>query len=146
MNIKTPNTLPFEYLFDLFLRLIELNDFYWNLYLAFILAIVGWLISIEKPFNIQKKTILTIGFFLFASMNFRAIRDTYDRMIILFEQLTPMAEAIQFGDGNFTRFLNEFTIPERKSIGLATHILADIVVLVLIWYDKLLKKDKIPEK
>lgn len=76
---------------DLFLKGIDKLEFYWNFYVVFVIAIVGFYAKAEKPFSLKLRSILLCGYVFFAFMNVMALHSSYSFVQALQQDLMAKA-------------------------------------------------------
>ncbi len=110
-------------------KLTDWLNFFWNFYVAFTAAILGWVFSAKNPWPRAQKIVVTILFTAFVAVSLGALCRTY-------LALGPTTEALRSTWGTCTEF--QRAIVDRLSNRLwipqiGAHLLADCLVVYCIW-------------
>jgi hypothetical protein len=137
--------------FDVAISLGGVINTLWQFYLTVMVAIVaGLLFSKTQLKTSQQKTIATIAFVLFALFNLSVLSSTYEVFNAALEEVRAQAEK-----GDSADFKGESLRGELSTIAIApswvpvpiswipivVHVIADLVVLLLIWRNPLSSAD-----
>ena len=113
----------------------------WSLYIAILLGVVGFVASATKAMQSNTvKTIITVGFLGFASVNYLALEDVREQRVILIELAVESFE--ENSDPRIMSLIERGRPTDRHQLALF-HWLSNTVVIVLIWLlPSILKRTK----
>ena len=132
--------MEFQEALDLVFKLGGEIDFLWNSYIVVNVVIIGWLLSIKERANLKRKTIATIVYLIFISINLRALINTYAFLDVATEELKSIAHTMTFSTDAFREIIQHQSYNDRVRLTWVIHLIADSLMVFAIWYDKLWSK------
>ncbi|HEX7004991.1 MAG TPA: hypothetical protein VF168_12470 [Trueperaceae bacterium] len=106
-------------------------DFYWNFYLAVVVAVVGWLLSRKSALTMSTKVLVTVVYLVAASMNLMGLVASYALAEALREDLLTIESTHQLA--NTRLLLEEYSYLPQRSVALAVHLLVAAMILYIVW-------------
>ena len=109
----------------------KLNDwlnFYWNFYVVFTGVVIGWVLN-SKDWSDLQRMIVSVCFLGFVGVSLDAIWGTYQALGAATRQLRELVPA----DDIFAATLASHLGRAHPTIGLALHVIGDLLVLLCIW-------------
>jgi hypothetical protein len=122
---------PLNDLKEVLNALYKFNDwlnFYWNFYVAFSGVVIGWVFN-SKGWLTGQRVIVSIFYLGFVAVSLDALWGTYtslNAVTVKLQQLAPK-------DDILANALRSQLSNSDMPLGLALHVLGDILVVVCIW-------------
>lgn len=118
---------------DLFSTATNKLDFYWNFYVVFLVALIGWFVaqSNEDAMSWLIKLAITIGYLAFSLVNALSLYGSYTFAEALRRDLVAMP-----GTGELKHTLEvmqAFSYIPRRRLALFIHLVVDLAILAVIW-------------
>jgi hypothetical protein len=106
---------------DLFIEATGKIEFYWNFYTVTVLALIGWLVSTDKVLRPGLKSLITVGYLVFALMNVLGLWGSYTFAEALRQDLLIAAEAAPDTLENARAVLSQHSYDNQKILALFIH-------------------------
>ena len=122
---------------DLFISSTDKIDFYWNFYTLTLLALIGWLVSSEKPLSRQLKLLISIGYLTFVAMNLLGLWGSYTFAEAVRQDLLAAAQSQPELMPHARAVLAQHSYSLQRSMAFFVHGGLAVVVLASIWFGRL---------
>ena len=99
----SPDPLNFKELLDSIEKVESRINAYWNFYMLVVLAVMGWLFTVDTLDNSFVKSILTIALLLYFVSNFGVIRAATIRVMALECELNQLTKNSEFRSSELKR-------------------------------------------
>ena len=120
----------------LFIEATSKIEFYWNFYTVMLLALIGWLVSTKKALRAGLKSLITVGYLVFALMNVLGLWGSYTFAEALRQDLLIAANAVPDDLKNARAVLSEWSFDGQKTLALIIHAILGVFVLSVIWFGR----------
>lgn len=110
-------------------------DFYWNFYVAVIIAVVGWLVSRKRPLTRSMKLLVSIVYLIAATMNFLGLYNAYTFAEALRSDLLRMEGPTALADTRL--LLEQHTYLPQRLVAFWIHLAIGVTVLLVVWFARL---------
>ena len=134
MEPGTPITI--KEIADLLLQARGRIDFYWNFYLAVVIAVIGWLVSRKPVLTTAMRVLVTAAYLIAAAMNFTGLYGSYSLAEALREDLLAF-EGVRVLE-HTSLFLDRYSYLPQRTVALIVHLVIAAVVLFVIWFGRML--------
>jgi hypothetical protein len=121
---------------DLFIEATGKIEFYWNFYTVTVLALIGWLVSTDKVLRPGLKSLITVGYLVFALMNVLGLWGSYTFAEALRQDLLIAAEAAPDTLENARAVLSQNSYDNQKILALFIHAVLGAFVLSVVWFGR----------
>jgi hypothetical protein len=121
---------------DLFIEATGKIEFYWNFYTVTVLALIGWLVSTDKVLRPGLKSLITVGYLVFALMNVLGLWGSYTFAEALRQDLLIAAEAAPDTLENARAVLSQHSYDNQKILALFIHAVLGAFVLSVVWFGR----------
>lgn len=132
MSDYSKDNLGVKDLVDVYLKLNDTINFYWNFYVVSVSGLVFWILNTNTPFDVETKSIISVGFTVFAFMNGLGIYKHYMFFQAIGVELTQRAKQMEFDTKFLPEILDKVTLKHSK-LRVGIHIMIDLILLTLIW-------------
>ena len=134
---------------DLILKAKDNIYFFWNFYVAGVLGVMTWLLSLEENPRWQLKLLISIAYISFMLMNISGLLKSYALLrAAMKDYFVAASKADSVTDKIYLFFHREssiFTkirlinlaIPRYKLVIFGLHILIDVLILIALWNDSI---------
>jgi hypothetical protein len=122
---------------DLFIAATGKIEFYWNFYTVTLLVLIGWLVSTKKVLRPGLKSLITIGYLVFTSMNILGLWGAYTFAEALRQDLLIAAQSTPDILKNSQAMLSESSFSKQRGAVLIIHGVLGVFVLTIIWFGRL---------
>lgn len=110
-------------------------DFYWNFYLAVVVAVVGWLLSRRAGLTRPLKLLVSIIYLVADTMNLAGLYGAYTLAEALRTDLLRHAGTAALAD---TRLLLEgHSFLAQRPVAIAVHLVVATTVVLAVWFARL---------
>jgi len=127
----------------LFIAAVDKVDFYWNFYTLTLLAMIGWLVSTDKPLTRPLKQLISFGYLLFVAMNIRGLLGAYTLAEAIRQDLLAAASADPGLMRHTQAVLAQHPYDGAPLMVGTIHALLGAVVLAVIWRGR---RDQAPQR
>jgi len=140
---------PYE-LLDLALSLSNRIDTHWTLFISVHLALIGGIIYVDRPLFRNEKVAAIIIYSGFAVVNFFMMKNQTLFLGSIYQQIFQMKEQVCCLDNSVIAYvvdLHEWDSSAKTLTSIMiTHIVMFIILMLSIFYDRALPKDKNDKK
>ena len=121
---------------DIFFKAEDGIRFYWQFYVVGIVALMGWLISLEHNLTRGLKLLVSIAFLLFMAMNITGLLNSYVLINAAQNDVSNMLRSIEGSSTKDTEIINVILkMWYPKSIIWWLHGIIDSIMVLAIWSD-----------
>lgn len=117
---------------DLLLKSRGRIDVYWNVYIAIVVATVGWLLSHRHALARPTKALVSIVYVLAAAMNLLGLYTAYTFAEALRDDLLRMATAAPVTET--LALLERYSYLAHRHAAIWIHLVVDGTVLSAVWF------------
>ena len=117
---------------DLLFAARERIDFYWNFYVVVVIAVIGWLVSINKTLTRSMKVLVSVAFLIAAVMNFLGLYSAYTFAEALRTDLLRMAATSPLTDTRL--ILEQHSYLAQRLTAFWIHLTVGATILLVIWF------------
>lgn len=121
---------------DMMLKIGDSVNFLWYFYAFGIIAIVSWLLTINRKLSWQLRLLLTFGFLCFVVMNLLSLLRAYVFLDSLTLELQAAVDQNTFKTSSFYEKIRQLSFGSRIWIAWGIHLFIDTCVLVILWSKK----------
>ena len=111
-------------------------DFYWNFYLAVVIAVIGWLVSRKLVLTPAMRALVTAAYLIAAVMNFAGLYGSYSLAEALRQDLLAF-EGVRVLE-HTSLFLDRYSYLPQRTVALVVHLVIAAIVLFVIWFGEML--------
>ena len=112
-------------------------DFYWNFYTITVLALIGWMVSTEKPLAVRLKILITVGYILFAIMTLGALKTSYYFADAIRQDLLISVDKEPMKLKNLLIVLDNKQFTKNIPKAVVMHTFLGACVLYAVWFARL---------
>jgi hypothetical protein len=116
---------------DLLITAMDKIAFYWNFYVVLLIALIGWLVAAKKPLSVALKSLITVGFLTFVSMNIIGLYGAYTFAEALRTDLLAMGDAKALVH-TYAILEGHSFLPQRTAT-FWIHLVVGLAVLGVVW-------------
>ena len=121
---------------ELFIAATGKIEFYWNFYTVTLLVLIGWLVSAKQVLRPGLKTLITVGYLVFALMNILGLWGSYTFAEALRQDLLIAAKAAPDTLRNAQAVLSERSFSNQRILALVIHTILGVFILFVIWFGR----------
>jgi hypothetical protein len=155
LELRLGHELDLEKAVNLYLSTANATGFYWNLYAAVSLALVGWVLTRENPLGMRTRLLFIVVFLLFTTSNLGALINKHSLHELVAEEVIAIARPLEKqmtprlwaklttdcrGYGRFLPF--RCLHATGGSAAIAFHLPLDLAVIGVLWWGNRLGKPK----
>ncbi len=126
------NTIETGELLELIDRLENRINVYWNFYTLVVLAVAGWLFTMEKDLTVSEAKVLTVGLGVFFIANLIIMSAAIRLVVAAGEELRARAHTMRFESAALRRTLSANLLPGRVIGSVVLHVIVDVAMLITI--------------
>ena len=106
--------------------------FFWNFYVIGVIALTGWLISLDSQPSKHLKILFSVSFLIFMALNISGLLNSYG----LFE--AARADLINLKNSAYSSisYWEGVDFSNYKTVVFGVHFIVDVGVLILLWNDR----------
>lgn len=101
-----------------------------------LLALIGWLISTKKYLGHGLKSLITVGYLVFAFMNIMGLWGSYTFAEAIRQDLLIAATAAPDTLQNAQAVLAKWSFVNQRTLALMIHVILGMFVLSVIWFGR----------
>ena len=101
-----------------------------------LLALIGWLISTKKYLGHGLKSLITVGYLVFAFMNIMGLWGSYTFAEAIRQDLLIAATAAPDTLQNAQAVLAKWSFVNQRTLALMIHVILGMFVLCVIWFGR----------
>ena len=133
--MEPATTISVKEVADLLLEARGRIDFYWNFYIAVVIAVIGWLMSRKLPLTRSMKILVSITYAIAAIMNVLGLYNAYTfaealRVDLLRIEGTAVLEETR-------RLLGGHSYLPLRQVAMAVHLVVGGITLFVVWFARL---------
>ncbi|MCK6624626.1 MAG: hypothetical protein L6R45_05560 [Anaerolineae bacterium] len=117
---------------DLLFAARERIDFYWNFYVVVVIAVIGWLVSVNKTLTRSRKVLVSVAYLIAASMNFLGLYGSYTFAEALRTDLLRMAATSPLTDTRL--ILEQYSYLSQQLAAFWIHLVVGATILLVVWF------------
>jgi hypothetical protein len=117
---------------DLLFAARERIDFYWNFYVVVVIAVIGWLVSVNKTLTRSMKVLVSVAFLIAAVMNFMGLYSSYTFAEALRTDLLRMIATTPLTDTRL--ILEQHSYLAQRLAAFWTHLVIGATILLAVWF------------
>lgn len=123
-------------------KLVDILNFEWNVHFVFIVAFLGWLLSMKRNPTIPVKVLVSSGLVLFAISNAWTLHEYYHVLTVVITELKATAHVSTFHAPETYMLIKGLTTKNYEYIIWFVQVPIDILLIIGLWFDKLWKRDQ----
>ena len=125
-----------EKVIDFLFKVLEKIELHWNLCIGTYLIIAGFILSSTQAMAEQYfyGIVISIGLLAFIYINKRSLFKAYTLMIAVLEELKSRSQELPSYWLKGKELVINLDYKSQRKIAMRAHLLADSLILVLIWY------------
>lgn len=117
---------------DLLFAARERVDFYWNFYVVVVIAVIGWLVSVNKTLTRSRKVLVSVAYLIAASMNFLGLYSAYTFAEALRTDLLRMPATTPLTDTRL--ILEQHSYLSQQLAAFWIHFVVGATILLVVWF------------
>lgn len=114
-------------------------DFYWNFHVVVVVAVVGWLVSLNKALTPPVKLLVSVVYLVAAAMNLAGLYSAYTFAEALRTDLVRVASATPLTDTRLLLEQHSYLAHRRSAIWI--HLAVGATILAVVWWARLSDSD-----
>src|SRR5687768_3235473 len=116
---------------DLLFAARERIDFYWNFYVVIVIAVVGWIVTRDKPLSSPAKLLVTVAFVVAAVTSLAGLNATFTLAEALRTDVLRMTAGSPLSDTRAV--LAQHSYLTQRTVAYLVHALIGASILFVIW-------------
>jgi hypothetical protein len=117
---------------DLLFAARERVDFYWNFYVVVVIAVIGWLVSVNKTLSRSRKVLVSVAYLIAASMNLLGLYSSYTFAEALRTDLLRLAATSPLTDTRL--ILEQHSYLSQQLAAFWIHLVVGATILLVVWF------------
>ena len=114
-------------------------DFYWNFYLAVVVAVIGWLVSRKLALTTSLKLLVTLVYLVAATLNLMGLYSAYTLAEALRLDLLAIEASAELS--NTSALLDRFSYLPLRRVAVLVHLLVAAAVLAVVWLGRFFRSE-----
>jgi hypothetical protein len=136
--------MDIDQLFDLLKAYQDTSLTLWNIYIAVIFGITGYVMGAKKQLGKPILLLMTIGFLVFATGNFGYLERNQKIIFALSNEISEVSKSDKILSCELKKTLLELPKRETSSI-ILIHIPVDVIVVLFLWVSPYIRSRFMPE-
>lgn len=136
--------MDIDQLFDLLKAYQNTSLTLWNIYIAVIFGITGYVMGAKKQLGKPILLLMTIGFLVFATGNFGYLERNQKMIFALSNEISEVSKSDKILSCELKKTLLELPKNETSSIKLI-HIPVDVILVLFLWVSPYIRSRFMPE-
>jgi hypothetical protein len=107
-------------------------DFYWNFYVVVVVAVIGWLVSLQRELAPPMKVLVSVVYCAASTLNLMGLYSAYTLAEALRTDLLRVAAGSPLTDTGL--LLEQHSYLAHRTAAVWTHLVVGATVLSVVWF------------